>query len=370
MFPPNRHTLNLAVLLIAAASLLAASASATAARRQAGLAPANYLPLVAIPRMQQLAFSSSHTGNNEIYLINANGSQPVNLTNNPSEDIRPAWSPDGSRLLFLSNRDDRTRYQIFLMDADGSNQLRLTDEPSGAYTPAWSPDGTTIAYFTAQAQRFDLYLVRADGSGRALLASEPVYASYLSWSPDGQLLAFLSTNAPASSSMRVFVLRVGDATRTIASSYVAASTPVWFPGGTRLAFLSMTNLGSCSSTHAEVVAAGVDGAGQRQLTFTPNDCSTSRKDQLSISPDGASLAFSAGSPGRDIYVVNADGSGLSNITRTPAIELLPAWSADSRQIAVAASSGSAADLYRMSADGSNHIRLTRDLEVNSLAWRP
>jgi Tol biopolymer transport system component len=71
--------------------------------------------------------------------MDADGSDQTRLTNNPSRDYLPAWSPDGSRLAFTSDRDPDGFYEVYVMDADGSNQTRLTNSPNTDYRPAWSP---------------------------------------------------------------------------------------------------------------------------------------------------------------------------------------------------------------------------------------
>jgi Tol biopolymer transport system component len=85
----------------------------------------------------KIAFQSDRDGNFEIYVMDADGSDPVNLTNNPAYDAQPAWSPDGTRIAFHSYRDGN--YEIYVMGADGSNPVRLTDNPEGDGYPAWSP---------------------------------------------------------------------------------------------------------------------------------------------------------------------------------------------------------------------------------------
>ena len=98
------------------------------------------------PDGTKIVFVSHRDGNREVYVMNAGGSNPTNLTTNPAMDGFPAWSPDGSKIAFDSNREDGTG-QIYIMNADGSNQTRLTYNLSGddGY-PSWSPDGTKIVF--------------------------------------------------------------------------------------------------------------------------------------------------------------------------------------------------------------------------------
>jgi len=92
----------------------------------------------------KIAFVSSRDGNNEIYVMNPDGSNIIRLTNNPAADFTPAWSPDGTKIAFASNRDGNSK--IYVMNTDGSSPTRLTNEQADDYDPAWSPSGTKIAF--------------------------------------------------------------------------------------------------------------------------------------------------------------------------------------------------------------------------------
>ena len=100
-----------------------------------------------------LAFTSSRDGdpgdgprNPEIYAMAADGAGQVNLTNHPGADSRPVWSPDGSKIAFVSTRQDGFTHDVFVMDADGSNQVNLTGGSPFDTEPDWSPDGRRIAF--------------------------------------------------------------------------------------------------------------------------------------------------------------------------------------------------------------------------------
>jgi len=121
--------------------------------------------ITAIAADGQIAFMSDRDGNREIYLMRADGTGLVNLTNNPADDEGPVWSPNGSEILFESTRDGGSVYE---MNADGSGVNRLLS--TGGDALAWSPDGTKIA-FDFHDGNFGIYVMNADGSGLTRLAS-------------------------------------------------------------------------------------------------------------------------------------------------------------------------------------------------------
>ncbi len=115
-------------------------------------------------------FVSWRDGNGEVYAMDADGSGPRNLTQNPAKDVRPAWSPDGRRIAFVSRRDGNS--EIYVMNADGSGKRNLTRDRANDDYPTWSPDGRRIAFLRGPPQAasrdrygYHLYVVNADGSG-------------------------------------------------------------------------------------------------------------------------------------------------------------------------------------------------------------
>lgn len=136
-----------------------------------------------------IAFDTDVDGNREIYSMAADGSNPVNLSNQPADDFDPAWSPDGSQIAFVSNRENDTPGQyIYVMNADGSLLRQLTYE-DGSDFPDWSHDGSALTYTS----NGDIYVIKADGSGTSVnLTNSPENEHHSSWSPDGRQLLYTS----------------------------------------------------------------------------------------------------------------------------------------------------------------------------------
>src|SRR5207249_2219478 len=139
------------------------------------------------PDGAQLAFRTTRDGQDEIYVMNADGTCQRNLSNSPADDRSPAWSPDGRFIAFDHFFVDQFQ-DIAVMDASGSNLRRLTDS-QGEY-PAWSPDGSRIAFASSRDGDYDIYVMAADGSGQHALTMNSTYDMYPTWSPDGTSIVY------------------------------------------------------------------------------------------------------------------------------------------------------------------------------------
>jgi len=131
----------------------------------------------------------------DIYVVDADGSNRVQLTDDEFNNQTPAWSPDGTLITFVSNRDGN--YEVYVMGADGSNPVRLTDGPNQEGIPTFSPDGSKILFFSEDCsagcnQRSDIVVMNVDGSDKIFLTDSPDSDAVPSFSPDGRQIAFAS----------------------------------------------------------------------------------------------------------------------------------------------------------------------------------
>jgi len=136
-----------------------------------------------------LAVASKHDGDWEIYLINADGSELRQLTDNSAKDSWPSWSPDGKQIVFMSDRAGS--WGIYVMNADGSGQHAVASG-TGEYEPSWSPKGDKIVYSSQRGGDSELVIMNSDGSEKQILTDNDVYDAWPAWSPDGEKIALIS----------------------------------------------------------------------------------------------------------------------------------------------------------------------------------
>ena len=125
------------------------------------------------PDGSKIVFFSNRDGNGEIYVMDSNGKNQANLTNHPALDAAPTWSPDGTKIAFHSNREG-DQDDIYAMNPDGANVVNLTRHPWEDRAPAWSPDGRWIAYHAFQVRTPpDIYVMDANGDNQRQLTRAP-----------------------------------------------------------------------------------------------------------------------------------------------------------------------------------------------------
>ena len=232
-----------------------------------GLVP----PMVCVDAQAQIAFVSARDGNWQIYVMDADGKNQRRLTNNVWEDWFPSWSPDGERIVFNSRRDGNFRNdfgitdEIYVMDADGSNQQRLTENLFDDRDPSWSPDGEWIAFVSDRDGLFndEIYVMDADGSNQRRLTENLAIDWHPSWSPDGDRIAFSSFREGNSD---IYIMDAdGKNQRRLTKNRQSDWHPSWSPDGEWIVFASDRN------GNAEIYVMDADGGNRRNLTKNRGD---------------------------------------------------------------------------------------------------
>jgi Tol biopolymer transport system component len=190
------------------------------------------------PDGRQVVFSVWPLGEEwEIYAVNVDGTGLRNLTNHPAFDgWRPAWSPDGGKISFFSTRDDPANDEIYVMNADGTDVRRLTNNPADDAMSTWAPDGTKIAFETNRRGNFDIFLMNPDGTDPVPITTHPAEDGWPAWSPDGTKIAFESWR---DGNPEIYVMNP-DGSNVVRLTYHGAfdGRPAWSRDGTKIAFES------------------------------------------------------------------------------------------------------------------------------------
>ena len=242
------------------------------------------------------------------------------LTKNRATDVDPAWSADGTRLAFSSNRDRALNFDIWVMQATGKGQRRLTRSASADIEPAWSPDGSEIAYSSDRAAGgFDLWAVDvATGKRRQLTESEGNDGDP-DWSPDGTRIAFASDRNGGNFDIWVLDVETGR-TRRITGGRAQDFAPAWRPNGRAIAFHPYPARGGS----ANIRIVRFDRPGGREVTKRKGD-----ELAPSWSPDGKKLVYQS-RPGCalgcpfDLWIAG-DRQGVRRLTKGIGRDIAPDW---------------------------------------------
>lgn len=245
--------------------------------------------------------------------MNADGTAQTRVTNNSASDTQPAWSPDGSKIAFVSNRDGN--FELYVMNANGTGQTRLTNSMAEEDRPSWSPDGTKIAFVTNRDGNFEVYSVNAaDGSSPTNLTNNPAYDSDPTWSPDGSQIVFASDRT---GQFQIFRMNASGSGQTNISNTAGSSNyqPAWSRDGLKIFFASDRD------GNSEVYSMNTDGSGQKRLT---NNAALDW--EPGSSPNGANVIFDTTRDGNgEVYVMGSFGASPVNLTNNPANDRFPDW---------------------------------------------
>jgi len=197
------------------------------------------------PDGQRIAFNSLRDGDNEIFLMDADGENLIQLTHNDIDEYVSSWSPDGERIAFVLYPDSVLDQdgEIYLMNVNGKDVTRLTNNDVNDRNPAWSPDGQSIAFTSTGGiswVRIDantyqshantnIYLMNADGSDVRQLTYDNISDGRLSWSPDGRYIAFRygSKNLNLKSEIHVISVNGGKGRKLIDWPDSNQTSPIW-----------------------------------------------------------------------------------------------------------------------------------------------
>lgn len=272
-----------------------------------------------------IVFESDRDGDSEIYLMDIEGGNVVQLTHNTATDSDPSWSPDGKKIVFTSNRDGNEN--VYIMDANGKNQRELTKYRLSDYGPSWSPDGKRIAYTSYRHKNIDIYIMDADGKNSRRLTYSPGEDSSPSWSSDGKKIVFESMREGYS---EIYTMdNEGENIKRLTHNNVMDIEPSWSPDGKTIAFTSQRE----GDIVSKIYLMGIDGKNQGRLTSKEDytDFSLSEnycESNPSWSPDGRKIVYTFGSKETgnfEIYIINIETKEIKRLTYNKIVDSFPSW---------------------------------------------
>jgi Tol biopolymer transport system component len=291
-------------------------------------------PATAEPVNGRIAYttfeSSADSRFGDIWTMNPDGADKIQAVFDPTYDAQSDWSPDGTRIAFRSQRNDRFEISIvdFRVRDAATGRPRVTDLVKAADSqtsmPSWFPNGAGLIYRRTNPPAgvttlSDVWAMDIDGTNRRPIAELPGDQLYPSYSPDMTQLVF-ATDPPGAERRRIEVMDADDP-KTVRTLFDAGPTrdeaaPAWSPDGRQIA------LESDQDGDKEIYVMDADGTSVRQLTHN-----TIHDEGPAWSPDGTKLVFSRGPEDLrlDIWTMNADGSDARQHTTYPGRDESPDW---------------------------------------------
>lgn len=282
--------------------------------------------------------------------------EPPEPTDAPEPTATATSPPPDRPILFTSNRGDNPgAFNIYSIDPESGEIVQITTGFGFAAHPVWSPDSEWIVFSTNDTGAWRIHTIRPDGS--ELTQVTDFSSAIPDWFPSGDRLVFNSdhqTEPVDVPDLYAMNLDGSDLVQIIDQDATADFDGQISPDGSKLLFTSDR------TGNFDLFVVNVDGSGLTQLTDGPETDHVAR-----WSPDGSQILFVSFRGGNeDIWVMNADGSNPVQLTFEPGTDSQSAWSPDGSQIVFVSDRGGNVDLWMMNADGSNPVQLTDEATLN------
>lgn len=257
----------------------------------------------------KIVYVSTQTGSKEIWQMDWDGHAPQQMTRNRSITISPDVSPDGREILFTSYK--RGNPDLYKRAFSSTVEVPVSTQRGLNITGSWSPDGSKIALALSKDGNTEIYTINRDGSApKRLTVSHGANVSP-AWSPDGAMIAFVSDRL---GKPQVYLMDAnGGNVRRISPNGSYSVNPAWSPDGAKIAYAR-------SAGGFQIFTVNADGSGHTQLT------SEGSNERPRWSPDGRLIVFSSRRGGAEaIYVMRADGSGQTRVSKSGGNSSHPVW---------------------------------------------
>jgi Tol biopolymer transport system component len=278
-----------------------------------------------MPGEGQLAFASARD-DLDIYLLDIARRLRINLTDTPANEYQPAWSPDGRQIAYIADLDGSRKIYAQRVGCDGSfgscvrDLTQITWDDSIDIDPAWSPDGRRIAFVTNRFAYTEIFVTDTAGRNTRRLTNNQWLDADPAWSPDGQSIAFVSDRDNRWNADLYLMDARGDNVRKLLSTPDSESSPAWSPDGRRIVFTTS------GTSQRQLSVLDLD-----DMAAPPLVIGFGSPDTADWSPDGHSIAFAAFRQGNaEIYIYRLDctappDSCLRRVTFHMPLDVSPRW---------------------------------------------
>ena len=291
------------------------------------------------PDGKLLAYVTDERGNLDIVVQPRGGGAPIQVVATDADEAQPAWSPDGTRIAFCSARDHGGRLNfalgqdvltelvdgrggdLFIVPALGGTAVKLVED---GYYPAWSPDGTRIVYQSNRGDKWDLWTISPEGGQPARLTNDADFNYQPSWSPDGRWIAYAS-RAGGVANVRV-IPAAGGASAELTHGATFVLHPSWSRDGRSIvysAFENVTNLWELP------VSDGRAAGSPRRITLGGG-----QDVDAAVSHDGKYIAFATNRTNGDIWELSLPSGALRQVSSETTLEQYPELSPDGKTLLV------------------------------------
>jgi Tol biopolymer transport system component len=260
---------------------------------------------------KRILFVSNKNGNEDIFIMELDGSGLKQLTRSTSKDAYPSPSPDGKKIAYTADIDGY--WQIMVMDLDGENKVQLTDDPVRSGYPTWSFDGRYIYYEVETEGDWEIYRMNSDGSSRKRLTFNPDAYDWHPFAHPYRQRVIYESGAVGHEDLYIMDYD-GDNIEKISKRDARKRVPCMSVDGEYIAFM-----GYEGETRFVYIMDG-DGENIRKISDRPNS------EHPFISPDNRVIAFNSYVDGQsEIFIINMDGSGETRLTSIPGDDWGPAF---------------------------------------------